>query len=196
MASEDESKMHGRKLGCSVDNICGAVCNCRTSEVLATTSISCPWPVSGRVCSCLCFRNNYTERSSTCGIDSFHFARRISKEWSYGLLGGKAGMAAAGMSEDQTRKLLSDLQLSVSLSITAVNDPTSVTVAGDYSQSVNALGQYLETHAKNTFWRVFRTKRAFRSPHMDIILKPFKAAMRKIKLNPRPSNSNLLDRRR
>lgn len=110
--------------------------------------------------------------------------------------GGRAGMAAAGMSEDQTRKLLSDLQLSVSLSITAVNDPTSVTVAGDYSQSVNALGQYLETHAKNTFWRVFRTKRAFRSPHMDIILKPFKAAMRKIKLNPRPSNSNLLDRRR
>ena len=54
-------------------------------------------------------------------------------------------MAAVGMSEDQTRKLLSDLQLSVSLSITAVNDPTSVTVAGD-SQSVNALGQYLKTH--------------------------------------------------
>ena len=95
-------------------------------------------------------------------------------------------MAAVGMSEDQTRKLLSDLQLSVSLSITAVNDPTSVTVAGD-SQSVNALGQYLKTHAKNTFWRVFGTKRAFHSPHMDIIQKPFKAAMRQIKLNPRPS---------
>ena len=78
------------------------------------------------------------------------------------------------------------MKLSVSLSITAVNDPTSVTVAGD-SQSVSALGQYLETHAKNTFWRVFGTKRAFHSPHMDIIQKPFKAAMRQIKLNPRPS---------
>ena len=63
-------------------------------------------------------------------------------------------MAAVGMSEDQTRKLLSDLQLSVSLSITAVNYPTSVTVAGD-SQSVSALGQYLKTREKHilaSFW--------------------------------------------
>ena len=96
------------------------------------------------------------------------------------------GMAALGMSEEEARRLLMDLRLSATLSIAAVNDAKSVTVSGD-SQSVEALGQYLANHAKETFWRVLGTKRAFHSSHMELIKKPFQAAMRRVKLNPQLS---------
>ena len=96
------------------------------------------------------------------------------------------GMAALGMSEEEARRLLMDLRLSATLSIAAVNDAKSVTVSGD-SQSVEALGQYLANHAKETFWRVLGTKRAFHSSHMEVIKKPFQAAMRRVKLNPQLS---------
>ena len=96
------------------------------------------------------------------------------------------GMAALGMSEEMARTLLIDLKLSATLSIAAVNDAKSVTVSGD-SQSIEALGQHLAMHANDTFWRVLGTKRAFHSPHMELIKKPFQAAMKRVKLNPQLS---------
>ena len=81
------------------------------------------------------------------------------------------GMAALGMPEEETRTLLLDLKLDATLNIAAVNDAKSVTVSGD-SQSIEALGQHLATYAKDTFWRVLGTKRAFHSSHMDLIKKP------------------------
>ena len=96
------------------------------------------------------------------------------------------GMAALGMSEENTRALLIDLKLMATLSIAAVNDAKSVTVSGD-SQSIEALGQHLVIHAKDTFWRVLGTKRAFHSSHMELIKKPFQAAMKRVKLKPQLS---------
>ncbi|XP_078372526.1 mycocerosic acid synthase-like isoform X4 [Oculina patagonica] len=96
------------------------------------------------------------------------------------------GMAALGMSEENTRELLSNLALSSTLEIAAVNDATSVTVTGE-SQSIEALGQYLTMHAQDTFWRVLGTKRAFHSSHMELIMPPFEAAMKRIKVNPQLS---------
>ena len=95
-------------------------------------------------------------------------------------------MAALGMSEEKARTLLIKLKLSATLSIAAVNDANSVTVSGD-SQSIEGLGQHLATHEKGTFWRVLGTKRAFHSSHMELIKKPFEAAMKRVKLNPQLS---------
>ena len=96
------------------------------------------------------------------------------------------GMAALGMSEEDATVLLMDLKLSATLDIAAVNDAKSVTVSGE-AQSIEALGQHLKMHAKDTFWRVLGTKRAFHSTHMEPIRKPFQATMKRIKLNPQLS---------
>ncbi|KAJ7385693.1 hypothetical protein OS493_013721 [Desmophyllum pertusum] len=82
------------------------------------------------------------------------------------------GMAALGMSEEKARTLLTELKLSATLDIAAVNDANSVAVSGD-SQSIEALGQHLTMHEKGTFWRVLGTKRAFHSSHMEFIKMPF-----------------------
>ena len=95
-------------------------------------------------------------------------------------------MAALGMSEAKARRLLLSLKLSDALEIAAVNDAKSVTVSGD-TRSIEALGQYLTIHAKNTFWRVLGTKRAFHSKHVEPIRTPFETAMKGIKLNPQLS---------
>ena len=96
------------------------------------------------------------------------------------------GMAALGMSEENASSLLTELRLSTTLNIAAVNDAKSVTVSGD-SQSIEALGEHLKTHSPGTFWRVLGTKRAFHSSHMEVIKKPFQAAMKSIKLKPQLS---------
>ncbi|KAJ7385702.1 hypothetical protein OS493_013731 [Desmophyllum pertusum] len=96
------------------------------------------------------------------------------------------GMAALGISEEKARTLLTELKLSATLDIAAVNDAKSVTVSGDV-ESIEALGQHLTMHAKGTFWRVLGTKRAFHSSHMEGIKKPFHAAMKSVKLNPQLS---------
>ena len=96
------------------------------------------------------------------------------------------GMAALGMSEEKAKNLLTELRLSATLDIAAVNDAKSVTVSGD-AQSIDVLGQHLAMHAKDTFWRVLGTKRAFHSTHMEVIKKPFQAAMKRVKLNPQLS---------
>ena len=96
------------------------------------------------------------------------------------------GMAALGMSEEDAMELLMDLKLSATVDIAAVNDAKSVTVSGE-PQSIEALGQHLKMHAKDTFWRVLGTKRAFHSTHMEPIRKPFQATMKRIKLNPQLS---------
>ena len=93
------------------------------------------------------------------------------------------GMAALGLSEENARTLLLKLKLSVTLDIAAVNDAKSVTVSGE-AQSIQALGQHLAIHAKETFWRVLGTKRAFHSTHMEPIKKLFQAAMNRIEVNP------------
>ena len=96
------------------------------------------------------------------------------------------GMAALGMSEEEARTLLVNLGLSETLEIAAVNDAKSVTVSGE-SQSIETLGQHLTMHAKETFWRVLGTRRAFHSAHMEPIKTPFQTAMKHIKLKPQLS---------
>ena len=96
------------------------------------------------------------------------------------------GMAALGMSEEDATALLMDLKLSATLDIAAVNDAKSVTVSGE-AHSIEALGQHLKMHAKDTFWRVLGTKRAFHSTHMEPIKKSFQAAMERINLTPQLS---------
>ena len=96
------------------------------------------------------------------------------------------GMAALGMSEEEARTLLVNLGLSETLEIAAVNDAKSVTVSGE-SQSIETLGQHLTMHAKETFWRVLGTRRAFHSAHMEPIKTPFQTAMKRIKLKPQLS---------
>ena len=96
------------------------------------------------------------------------------------------GMAALGMSEEKAKSLLTELKLSATLSIAAVNDAKSVTLSGD-SESIDSFGQHLAINAKDTFWRVLGTKRAFHSSHMEVIKKPFQAAMKKITLKPKLS---------
>ena len=96
------------------------------------------------------------------------------------------GMAALGISELKARELLFDLRLSATLDIAAVNDAKSVTVAGD-SQSIEALGHHLSLNAKDVFWRVLGTNRAFHSSHMEPIKKPFQEAMKSVKFNPQLS---------
>ena len=93
------------------------------------------------------------------------------------------GMAALGLSEENARTLLLKLKLSATLDIAAVNDAKSVTVSGD-AHSIEALGHHLAIEAKETFWRVLGTKRAFHSTHMEPIKKPFLAAIKRIKVNP------------
>ena len=93
------------------------------------------------------------------------------------------GMAALGLSEENARTLLLKLKLNATLDIAAVNDAKSVTVSGE-AQSIEALGQHLAIQAKETFWRVLGTKRAFHSTHMEPIKKSFLAAMKRIKVNP------------
>jgi len=96
------------------------------------------------------------------------------------------GMAALGMSEEDATALLNQLKLSATLDIAAVNDAKSVTVSGE-AQSIEALGQHLTIHAKDTFWRVLGTKRAFHSAHMETIREAFQAAMKRVKLTPKLS---------
>ena len=96
------------------------------------------------------------------------------------------GMAALGMSEEKARNLLIELKLTPTLGIAAVNDATSVTVSGD-AESIEALGKHLAIYSKDTFWRVLGTKRAFHSTHMELIKKPFQAALRQVKLKPQLS---------
>ena len=95
-------------------------------------------------------------------------------------------MAALGMPEIKARELLFNLRLSATLDIAAVNDAKSVTVAGE-SQSIEALGQHLSMKARDVFWRVLGTNRAFHSSHMEPIKKPFQAAMKSVQLNPQLS---------
>ncbi|KAM7446909.1 hypothetical protein ABFA07_004876 [Porites harrisoni] len=95
-------------------------------------------------------------------------------------------MAALGMSEERARALLDELKLTPTLCIAAINDAESVTVSGDV-ESVEALGQHIAIHEKDTFWRVLGTKRAFHSSHMEFIKRPFQAAMKRISLHPKLS---------
>ncbi|XP_022788744.1 uncharacterized protein LOC111328543 [Stylophora pistillata] len=96
------------------------------------------------------------------------------------------GMAALGLSEENARSLLMELRLSATLDVAAVNDGTSVTVSGD-SQSIEALGEHVKNELKGAFWRVLGTKRAFHSSHMEIIKKPFQAAMKRLNFKPQLS---------
>ena len=66
-------------------------------------------------------------------------------------------MAALGMSEERARALLDELKLTPTLCIAAINDAESVTVSGNV-ESVEALGQHIAIHEKDTFWRVLGTK--------------------------------------
>lgn len=95
-------------------------------------------------------------------------------------------MAALGMSEKEAQGLIIDLRLDATLSIAAVNDKGSVTVSGD-SQSVEALGRHLAMHSRDTFWRVLGTKKAFHSPHMELIKKPFLKVMKRVGIKPQLS---------
>ena len=95
-------------------------------------------------------------------------------------------MAALGMSENKAQEVIIDLRLDATLSIAAVNDTESVTVSGD-SQSVEALGRHLAMHSRDTFWRVLGTKKAFHSPHMEVIKKPFLKVMKRVEIKPQLS---------
>ncbi|XP_015775362.1 PREDICTED: phthiocerol/phenolphthiocerol synthesis polyketide synthase type I PpsD-like isoform X3 [Acropora digitifera] len=95
-------------------------------------------------------------------------------------------MAALGMSETEAQELIEDLRLDASLNIAAVNDGESVTVSGD-SQSVETLGRHLAMHSRDTFWRVLGTRKAFHSPHMEVIKKPFLKVMKRVKIKPQLS---------
>ena len=95
-------------------------------------------------------------------------------------------MAALGMSESEAQELIMDLRLDATLSVAAVNDKESVTVSGD-SQSVEALGRHLAMHSRDTFWRVLGTKKAFHSPHMELIKKPFLKVMKRGGVRPQLS---------
>ena len=95
-------------------------------------------------------------------------------------------MAALGMSKERARALLDELKLTPTLCIAAINDAESVTVSGDV-ESVEALGQHIAIHEKDTFWRVLGTKRAFHSSHMEFIKRSFQAAMKRISLHPKLS---------
>ncbi|PFX11610.1 putative polyketide synthase 16 [Stylophora pistillata] len=96
------------------------------------------------------------------------------------------GMAALGMSEEKARALLESLQLSHKLDIAAVNDADSVTVAGE-SQSIEILGQHLAVYARDIFWRILGTKRAFHTIYMEPIKEPFFTAVKRINLKPQLS---------
>ena len=67
-----------------------------------------------------------------------------------------------------------------------MNDRESVTVSGD-SQSVEALGRHLAMHSRDTFWRVLGTKKAFHSPHMELIKKSFLKVMTRVGIKPQLS---------
>ena len=95
-------------------------------------------------------------------------------------------MAALGMSENEAQELIIALRLDATLSIAAVNDAEGVTVSGD-SQSVEALGRHLAVHSRDTFWRVLGTKKAFHSPHMELIKVPFLNFMKTLKIRPKLS---------
>ena len=95
-------------------------------------------------------------------------------------------MAALGMPENEAQELIIALRLDATLSIAAVNDAESVTVSGD-SQSVEALGRHLAMHSRDTFWRVLGTKKAFHSPHMELIKVPFLNFMKTLKIRPKLS---------
>ena len=75
------------------------------------------------------------------------------------------------MPEIKARELLFNLRLSATLDIAAVNDAKSVTVSGE-SQSIEALGQHLSMNARDVFWCVLGTNRAFHRPHPEPIKKP------------------------
>ena len=96
------------------------------------------------------------------------------------------GMAALGLCEAKARDLLLNLRLNATLDIAAVNDADGVTVAGDL-KFIEALGEHLSVNARDVYWRVYGTNRAFHSSQMEPIKIPFQEALKRVQLKPQLS---------
>lgn len=95
------------------------------------------------------------------------------------MLAGKGSMLAVGLSASNARALLADQRST--LSIAAINSPTSVTLAG----SVDALQQMAEVlTARGVFQRLLKVAVAYHSSHMDSLEAEFRSVLRNLDSSP------------
>ena len=96
-------------------------------------------------------------------------------------------MAAIGLSEEDARSMLQDLQLENKVDVAVVNSPGNVVLAGD-----KALMEVVEKHVKSArkdvFWKKLATTRAYHSREMEEIRQSYFKLTSEFHVRQTPSN--------
>ncbi|CAB4020054.1 Phthiocerol synthesis polyketide synthase type I, partial [Paramuricea clavata] len=96
-------------------------------------------------------------------------------------------MAAIGLSEEDARSMLQDLQLEYKVDVAAINSPGNVVLAGD-----KALMEVVEKHVKSArkdvFWKKLATTRAYHSREMEEIRQSYFKLTSEFHVRQTPSN--------
>ena len=96
-------------------------------------------------------------------------------------------MAAIGMSEEEAREMLQELQLENQIDIAVINSPRNIVLSGD-KESMELVDRHVVNTRSNVFWRKLTTTRAYHSRQMEEIKQLFFGRTSKIKLRPCQGN--------
>ncbi|XP_028418845.1 uncharacterized protein LOC114544389 [Dendronephthya gigantea] len=81
-------------------------------------------------------------------------------------------MAAIGMTEEEARHMLQDLQLTNEIDVAAVNSPGNVVLSGS-QRSMQLVENHVSRERRNLLWKKLTTTRAYHSREMDEIKQAF-----------------------
>lgn len=115
------------------------------------------------------------------GILSLKDAVRVIYQRSHaqGKTAGAGRMAAASMSEEETRLLLEDLGLLSDITIAGVNSPKAVTLSGSL-EALETLNEYFDE--QGVFYRILDLDYAFHSAAMDPVENDIKQSLQNLDL--------------
>jgi len=115
------------------------------------------------------------------GVLSLKDAVRVIYQRSHaqGKTQGAGRMAAAGISENDIKPILAELDLVANVSIAGINSPKSITLSGKL-KSLKLLADYFED--RGVFYRILDLDYAFHSPAMDPVEEEIKQSLQGLDL--------------
>ena len=81
-------------------------------------------------------------------------------------------MAAIGLSEEEARNMLRDIQMQNEVDVAVVNSPGNVVLAGS-KEAMDLVENHITSTRSDIFWRKLTTSRAYHSQEMEEIKEPY-----------------------
>ncbi len=96
-------------------------------------------------------------------------------------------MAAIGLSEEDARNMLQDLQLENEVDVAVVNSPGNVVLAGGKT-SMDLVENHMKSTRRDVFWKELSTTRAYHSREMEEIKQSYFKLTSEFNVRQEPSN--------